>query len=260
MLSRIADSFFWMHRYVERADGILRMLKVNYASSLEKSGNEFSWKPVLRTFTYLDESGIEAIGKDTKTVLQYMIEDKTNPNSIANLITRSRENARGVQDQISIELWECINEFYHNVRSKKFITSKTTDIFTPLSEMLRSCFQYYGTAEITMPRDMCWTYMGLGKFLERAIQTTHILEIKFSDISYDLQNPFDIPYWRHLLRSVSGYQLYLRTYRTGMQTQNVVTMLVLNTDFPRSILYSLVHFEEVFKTTVIPKVLKKYNI
>src|SRR5215831_14132819 len=104
MLSRVADSLYWMSRYIERADGILRMLKINYASSQDDL-QEFSWKPVLRIFTYLQEDESNALAFHSREVLQYMVTDKDNPNSVVNIVTHARENARSVQDHITKERW-----------------------------------------------------------------------------------------------------------------------------------------------------------
>ena len=102
MLSRVADSLYWMSRYMERADGILRMLKINYASS-QDDPHDFSWAPVLEIFTYLEDEQYAVIGNDSRTVLQYMVTDKENPNSVLNIVTKARENARSVQDHITKE-------------------------------------------------------------------------------------------------------------------------------------------------------------
>src|SRR3982750_1240255 len=103
MLSRVADSLFWMSRYMERADGILRMLKINYASSQDDI-QEFSWKPVLKIFTFLKEGEAAALAQNTRNVLQYMVTDKENPNSVFNIVTQARENGRAVQDHITKEM------------------------------------------------------------------------------------------------------------------------------------------------------------
>src|SRR5687767_4849059 len=115
MLSRVADSLFWMSRYMERSDGILRMLKVNYAS-FQDDISEFSWMPVLNIFSYLEKKDAVLIEHDSRRVLDYMVFDKDNENSIFNLVTKARENARSVQDHITKELWQCINEFFHLMR------------------------------------------------------------------------------------------------------------------------------------------------
>ena len=89
MLSRVADSLYWMSRYMERTDGILRMLRINYASSQDDLQN-FSWKPVLSIFTYLDKDRTTAMAHQSRTVLQYMVTDKDNRNSVLNIVTFSR--------------------------------------------------------------------------------------------------------------------------------------------------------------------------
>lgn len=258
MLSRIADSLFWIARYVERADGILRMLKVNYATSLDQSSSNFSWKPALKTFTSLNDAEIEAIEKNSYDVLYYMIDDKKNDNSIINIITQSRENARGVQDNLTLEVWEAINGFYHNVNSRQVV--KISDPLSSITDLIGDCITFYGALEITMMRGEGWSYINLGKFLERSLQTADILESKFNELSVDQKKIVAIPYWRHLLLSVSGYEIYLRTYRTGVQSKNIIDLMVHNTTYPRSILYSLNHVNQTFKAlreTVQPEAHKK---
>src|ERR1700733_8730116 len=120
MLSRVADSLYWMSRYMERADGMLRMLKINYASSQDDI-QEFSWKPVLKIFTFLTEEEANAFENNTKEVLQYMVTDKENPNSVLNIVTAARENARSVQEHITKELWQSLNDLYHTVRDEQLV-------------------------------------------------------------------------------------------------------------------------------------------
>ena len=241
MLSRIAESLFWMNRYVERAEGMLRMLKINFVTSLDKNESyQYNWSPVLQIFTELNEREIDKIKDDTNAALIYMITEKNNPNSIRSIITKARENARGVQDHITKEVWESINEYYQKVSSKRIeeLLESGEQLYT-ISSLIDQSLYFYGVSEVTMPRGEGWNFMNIGKFIERAIQTADILDIKFHDIEYDLNNPMDIPYWKNLLLSVSGYEYYMKTYHTGLQTQNVLDMIIMNTNFPRSILYSV---------------------
>ncbi len=241
MLSRIAESLFWMNRYVERAEGMMRMLKINFVTSLDKNEKErYDWSPVLQIFTELDDDAIEKIKDNTSATLQYIITDKSNDNSIRSIITKARENARGVQDHITKEVWESINEYYQKVNSKRIAELlESGEQLYAISSLIDESLYFYGVAEVTMPRGEGWNFMNMGKFIERAVQTADILDIKFNDIEYNLNNPMDLPYWRNLLLSVSGYEYYMKSYHTGLQTQNVLDMIVLNTNFPRSILYSV---------------------
>src|SRR5450432_2275758 len=202
MLSRVADSLYWMSRYMERTDGILRMLKINYASSQDDL-HDFSWAPVLEIFTYLEDEQYAAIGNDSRTVLQYMVTDKENPNSVFNIVTHARENARSVQDHITKELWQCLNDFYHTVRNQKLVEwLDKEDPVTILDILIKQGLLYYGTADITMARGEGYCFLNIGKFLERGVQSADILDVKFSDLNYDLAKT-DTMYWKYMILSIS---------------------------------------------------------
>ena len=239
MLSRVADSLYWMSRYMERTDGILRMLKVNHYSS-QDDRESFTWRPVLKIFSSLEEPQIEDMERNGRKVLRYMVVDRENPNSVLNMVTKSRENARSVQDNITKELWQALNEFYHVVRDERLeVSLRTDDPVTVLDSLVHQCMVYTGVTDSTMFRGEGLGFMNIGKFLERAVQSTDILDVRFSDLSYDLEKSTDTPYWKYLLLSVSGYALYLKRYRSGFEARNVVDQILFNVDFPRSVLYSL---------------------
>ncbi|HTQ27545.1 MAG TPA: alpha-E domain-containing protein [Puia sp.] len=246
MLSRVADSLYWMSRYMERTDGILRMLKINYASSQDDL-HEFSWKPVLRIFTYLEEDQANAIAHHSRAVLQYMVTDRENPNSVYNMVIHARENARSVQDHITKELWQCLNDFYHSIRDEHLVQLlQREDPVTILDVLIKKGLLYYGTADVTMARGEGFSFMNIGKFLERSVQSADILDVKFSGVNYDFTKT-DTTYWKYLLLSISGYELYLKTYRSGFDARNVVEQIVLNENFPRSIVYSINQLHRYFQ-------------
>jgi len=239
VLSRVADSLFWMSRYVERADGILRMLKVNYISSQENL-EEFSWEPILRIFTYMEEKDWKVLAPNSREVLVYMVSQKENENSVINMVARSRENARSVQDHITKEVWQTLNDFYHLSRSIQMEEKlRSEDPVGLLDSLIKQCMIYYGVVDITMGRGEGLNFMNMGKLLERAFQSVDILDIKFSDVSYDLDNPAHTTYWKYLLYSVSGYELYLKSYKGALEPRNIVHQIILNGDFPRSLHYSI---------------------
>ena len=246
MLSRVADSLFWMARYMERTDGILRMLKVNHHAS-QDDREDFTWRPVLKIFSSLTEDEIVEMERNGRKVLQYMVVDKENPNSVLNMVTMARENARSVQDNITKELWQALNEYYHTVRNERLeVALQYDDPVTVLDSIVRQGMLYYGVADSTMFRGEGLVFMNIGKYLERAIQSSDILDIRFSGLSNDLEEPTDVTYWKYLLYSVSGYELYLKRYRSGFEGRNVVDMVLFNIDFPRSVLYSLNQLQRYF--------------
>ena len=137
------------------------------------------------------------------------------------------------------ELWQCLNDFYHTVRDEHLIDwLDRDDPVSVLDILIKQGLLYYGTIDITMSRGNGYAFINLGKFIERATQSADILDVKFSDVNYEITSA-DTTYWKYLLMSISGYELYLKTYRSGFEAKNVVELIVLNRDFPRSILYSI---------------------
>lgn len=231
---------------MERTDSVLRILKISHQAS-QDNPDEVTWRPVLRLYTSLTSEQRQAMEKNSRAVMLYMVCDKENDNSVLNMVTRARENARGVQDNITKELWQSLNEFYHRIRDPQLEFSlRSEDPVSTLDWLIRQCVVYYGVSDLTMFRGEGLSFMGLGKSLERAIQTSMILEMKFSDISYDLDRTTDTTYWKHLLMSVSGYALYLKRYRSAFEARNVVDQTIFNVDFPRSILYALNQLHRYF--------------
>ena len=247
MLSRVASSLYWLSRYIERSDGILRMLKINYASS-QDTIQAFTWDPIIRIFAGGKEDEILALENDSRAVLRYMVSDRNNPNSIINIITIARENARGVQELISKDLWQCLNEYYHTVKdpSLTFYLEKD-DPITALDILIKQVMLYTGTLETTMERGEGRGFINIGKFLERGIQSVDILDTKFGSIDDNPNLLTDTSYWKHLLLSLGGYEIYLKTYRQGFEAENILEQVVLNNDFPRSVIYSVNHIQRYFE-------------
>ncbi|WP_107829376.1 alpha-E domain-containing protein [Mucilaginibacter yixingensis] len=246
MLSRVAASLYWLSRYVERSDGLLRMLKINYASS-QDTVHEFTWDPVIRLFGNPNDEEVATLNNDSRAVLKYMISSKENRNSVLNIITQARENARGVQEHITKDLWQCLNEYYHTVKDAKMdrLLQREDPIGT-LDILIKQVMLYYGTAEITMERGEGRSFMNLGKYLERGIQSVDLLDMKFGSINDNPDLLTDTTYWKHLLLSIGGHELYLKTYRSGFEAPNVLEQVVLNNDFPRSVLYAVNHIQRYF--------------
>ena len=239
MLSRVAESLYWISRYVERTDGMLRMLKINYAAS-QDAVSDFSWGPVIRIFCGPEVEDTVINKFNSRAVLQFMVTDKNNPNSVINIITQVRENARSVQDHITKDVWQCLNEYYHTVKDPKLIYMlKKDDPISVLDILIKQGMLFYGTTEITMPRNEGSSFMRIGKYLERSIQSVSILDIKFGSVDHNPDLLTNTSYWKHLLLSIGGYELYLKTYRTGFEAENVLAQVVLNNEFPRSVIYSL---------------------
>jgi uncharacterized alpha-E superfamily protein len=144
-------------------------------------------------------------------------------------------------------LWQCLNEYYHTIKDPKLDKAlQRDDPIGVLDILIKQVMLYYGTVEITMERGEGRSFMNIGKYLERAIQSVDILDTKFGSINDNPDLLTDTTYWKHLLLSLGGYELYRKTYREGFEAENVLEQVVLNNDFPRSVIYSVNNIQRYF--------------
>ena len=194
MLSRLADSLFWLNRYMERADGLLRAMKTTYILSLDKGINSnLTWRPLLEIFTVLPQEDIILLENDTNATLHYLLTDTTNTNSLKAILTKARENARGVQDYISKEVWEQVNQMYHMANNPGLDANLTGyDALGTIENFSSSSLLFMGVIDITMPRGLGWSFMNLGRYIERCSQTAELVDRQYHEINYDLEHTIDI--------------------------------------------------------------------
>ena len=241
MLSRIADSLYWLNRYMERIDGILRVTSVHSNLSLDTDvTRNITWKPVLEMFTTLSSEKIDSLENQSLLALKTLLTDTGNSNSVKILVNKSRENARGIQDHITKEVWEQVNAMYHLVNDKSVVDRIDGYQGREILEVFKKqCVQYAGLTEITMSRGMGWQFMNMGKFIERCLQTITLAEKNLQLLADESKEINDIIHWRYLLLSVSGYEQHLKTYHTPSVNRNVLHQVLLNENFSRSVIYSL---------------------
>ncbi|MBK0369552.1 alpha-E domain-containing protein [Flavobacterium agrisoli] len=241
MLSRVADGMFWLNRYMERTDGMLLTLNTGYLLSFDKEINDYyGYKPLLEYYTNLSVEEISQKQFDTDYVLKYIICDDRNDNSVKNLIFKARENARGSQDKITIELWEHINSMYHFMNAPDLPKKlETSDALNVVKKMSKDLLLYNGILQVTMPRGLGWCFSNIGKHIERCLQTITMTQAYYEPIQYNLDGEEDLLYWRRLLLSLCGYELYLKSYSTISHNRKVVQHVVFNEDFAHSVVYTL---------------------
>jgi uncharacterized alpha-E superfamily protein len=247
MLSRVANSICWIARYMERTNGMLRLLRTNYIFSQDEMGN-FNWHSVLRLYSDLPVQQTEQINTHSPKVLEHLILDSNNIASVFNNIYRSRENARAAQDHITKEVWQCLNDYYHLIRDQQIHNQiRYGDPLTAFDALLQHGMLYYGTVDSTMARGEGFNYLNIGKFLERSILSADMLKIKLTELNENLHGPADALGWRYLLYSLSGYELYLKTYQGKFETKNVVEQVLYEGNFPHSVLYCLQQLTRYFE-------------
>ena len=241
MLSRIADSLYWMNRYMERADGILRIIYVQYILGMDKDINGMTptWKPVLQLFTTIPEKEMTFLETNTEESLKKLLVENGNENSFRMIINKARENARGVQDHITKEVWEEINQMYHEVNNASILYKLNTyQAMDVIKALTNHTVLYAGTIDITMPRGNGWYFMSLGRYVERCLQTIVLTEKQLERMDFADNDTNDLLEWRQLLLSLSGYELHLKTYRSTNYNYNALHQVMINENFPRSIVYS----------------------
>jgi uncharacterized alpha-E superfamily protein len=252
MLSRIADSLFWMNRYMERAEGMLRLVSSYYILGMDRDTNVIaSWKPALELFTTTTEREMTLLEHNTVESLKKIMVEASNENSLKIMVNKARENARGAQDHITKEVWEEINQMYHAVNHSSVLYKLNTfQALEIMEELTRHTVLYAGTIDITMPRAGGWHFMNLGRYVERCLQTIVITEKQLEIMNFSDNDVNDILQWRHLLLSLSGYELHLKTYRSSNHNYNVLHQVLINENFPHSILYSLIRIDHYLNKAI----------
>lgn len=245
MLSRVADSIYWMNRYVERAENVARFVDVNLNLLLDLPiGIEQQWQPLIWT-SGDHELFEERYGEATPdNVIQFLTFDTTYPNSIISCLRAARENARSVREIISSEMWEQLNSFHLKVQeaSSTHMLSGLTHFF---AEVKMQSHLFAGVMDATMSHNEGWHFGQIGRLLERADKTARILDVKYyillPSVKY-VGTTLDELQWIALLKSASAYEMY-RKRQHRITPQSVAEFLILDRAFPRSILFCLTQAE-----------------
>ncbi|MBC7651447.1 MAG: alpha-E domain-containing protein [Deinococcales bacterium] len=241
MLSRIADSLFWTNRYMERADGLLRCTMTNYILMFDKNvTNNLSWEHILQIFSNCNDATIEKLKYDTEAALTQLLLNTGNPGSLKMVLSKARENARAIQDNITKEVWEQVNGMYHAINATNLADKlKGYEALELVDNFSKESILYNGVTDTTMPRGLGWSFMNLGRYIERCFITIEVADMFFSFIDYKLDEEKDILKWRPMLLALSGYELHLKTYRSSSHNENALHQVIFNKEFTRSVLYSL---------------------
>jgi uncharacterized alpha-E superfamily protein len=238
---------YWMARYLERAGETARLMEINLlylVEAEEDMGEEDKWRPILQITSsgplYVEQYGDGGI--TTPRVLQFISAGRTNPNSIRTCLRLFRENARVARDRISKEMWEAVNEIWmgFNERLKGPLTAdRASSLFIELRNQVA---RFNGLTASTMMRGEAYAFYQLGGCFERADMTSRIMDVKYHIILPDLSmvgSALDYYQWAALLKSLSGFEAFRRSYHSGFMPADVAEFVVLNRDFPRSIVFSV---------------------
>jgi len=237
MLSRVADSLYWMSRYLERTENMARLVNVHLNLTLDRTPGDAvrHWERLLASLPEPPPWVLKPVPNgNARTVV-----DLANRESIASCVGAARENARQVREEISSEMWEEINRLYLAVQRRQPIESEwTAGTHEFLAATINGVHQIQGVTDATMTHGEGWQYIELGRYLERASATAAILDVHFREVSADAPRPAGVSEyveWVGLLRSCCAFEAYCRHYTADVRPQRIAEFLVLNPEFPRSI-------------------------
>jgi uncharacterized alpha-E superfamily protein len=242
MLSRVADSIYWMSRYVERAENVARFVQVNLQLMLDSPDyTGAQWEPLV----YIsgdEEAFAKRYGAATQdNVLKFLAFDYDNPNSIVSCLRGARHNARSVREIISSDMWLQLNKFYLMVDAAAGKKLELDDLQSFLDEVKSSSHLFNGVTEATLTHGEGWHFGRMGKQLERADKTSRILDAKYFILLRsvkDVGTAWDDIQWAAVLRSTSAFEMY-RKDAGRISPKGVVDYLLLNRMFPRAIYHCL---------------------
>lgn len=237
MLSRVADAIYWMNRYVERAENVARFVDVNLALAIDLPEAHEQWLPLVQAAG--DEDLFRSrYGEPTReSVLRFLTFDRSSPNSILSSLAAARHNARTVREVISSEMWEQINKTYLAIRdaaSTSAALETPHDFFTQVKQASQL---FVGMTYLTMTHNEAWHFGRVGRLVERADQTSRILDVKHF-MSEGPESAFDEIQWAALLRSASAFEMYRKRFGQ-IAPPRVVEFLLFSRRFPRSVRYCL---------------------
>ncbi len=256
MLSRVANSLYWMSRYIERAENTARLVDTNLQllldfRNLDDATLAEHWMPIVQS-TGDDEVFLKKYPQATgHSVTEFLVFDITNPNSIASAIAQARENARMVRDQITVELWEELNRLYLWARgpeARHLWLHSPTDFF---AQIKNSSLLLLGLIYATFVHNEGWQFMQAGKFLERADKVTRILDVRHATFpergAPTNISQRDVLEWSAVLRSCSSWDAYKAAYGAEMRPEWAVELLLFSEEFPRSARFCIEKFDDALR-------------
>ncbi len=257
MLSRVADSIYWMARYIERAENLARLLMANQSLMLDAGvrgqSNGSFWQPILMTTG--DEDGYHRLYStfNGEQVENYLSVCPENSNSIINCIRTARENARMVRDQITDEMWRSVNDLYHFVTSERGELVRQQTPTEYYEQIMQGSYLFQGIARATIMRDQAWHFLQIGTYLERADKTSRLVDmcsgLPLVKSPHRDANPLR---WQSLLHSCSGYH-GCREHDNELDPRHVLEFLFLSDHFPRSVRFCVHEVDRALNCLGKPK-------
>jgi uncharacterized alpha-E superfamily protein len=243
MLSRVAETIYWMGRYLERAENTARLINVNTNLMLDLPKDITpGWEPLIRILGFNSAYAERHEEVTERRVINFLITDESNPGSILSNLAFARENARTIRDILPREAWEELNGFYQHVVDSKQKSYARQGRHEYLQLIISGLQQHAGLLAGTMNHDTGYHFLNMGKKLERADMTTRIINVKSENpIPEDVPElrPYEDMLWMSMLECLSAYQMYRQSMQVRISRIDVLTFLFRKAEFPRSFTYCI---------------------
>jgi uncharacterized alpha-E superfamily protein len=250
MLSRVADSLYWMSRYLERAEHTTRLLDVNLNLMLDESPSaaERRWQRVLQALG--SPKDLEWHG-DPFQLSHTLTFEADHQSSVLGCIIAARENARHVREQVSTEMWHRLNSLYlavtrpemqSDMHAEALLTRHTEGPTEFLQEVMEAVHQFHGVTDSTMSHGEGWQFIQVGRYMERASATAMLLESYVPELWKEQERSVDgneYLEWMGLLRSATAFEAYCKVYTADLTAEWILEFLLLDKEFPHSLRFSI---------------------
>jgi uncharacterized alpha-E superfamily protein len=246
MLARVADSLYWLARYIERAENTARILDVNLQLTLDSDqagpdAEARDWQPIIATLE--DQKRFHSLYAviSGDAVCEFVTFAQENENSIVCCVARARENARTVREYISSEMWERINGLYlwlNSATARQLFEGSAIDFYRQVVDFSH---QFHGTTDATLTHGEGWNFLQIGKYLERADAASRILDLKYHILlpgDEQVGGNLDTVQWQAVLKSCSAFEAYRKIHTGQVTPWTVAEFILLHEDFPRSVRFS----------------------
>lgn len=236
MLSRVADSLYWMSRYLERAEHTARLVDVSLNIMLEQgqSATAEHQQMLLRSLNFTLGEDAPPLD-DALAIARVITFDTQNSNSVVSCIMTARENARQVREEISSEMYEQLNRLYLKVRSAQALSEWNAQPYEFFTDVKEGSHLFQGVTDDTLSHGEAWQFIRLGRALERANATVRLLRAHCASIAHEEEWAPNYTEWIGLLRSCTCFEAYCRQYTADIKPRSIIEFLLLDHEMPRSV-------------------------
>lgn len=255
MLSRVAERIYWQARYLERAENTARLLSVFSTLLLDlPRGTKLSWRSLVEitgTDHAFDKKYKQA---NERNVMRFLLLDSTS--SLLNALANTRENARTTREIMPLEAFEQINDLFHYAKDNAAGSISGGSRHKFLEEVISNCHEISGLMAGSMSRGAAYSFVRLGRSLERADMATRIIDVGSGNLLPDIgtgakqaesNEPYENILWMNILHSLTAYQMYRQHVKHRVNGEDVVRFLMQDDDFPRAATHALTTITKVLK-------------